>query len=79
MIALDKQAHFLGGYALAITVGIFSPWVGLAVALAAAAGKELYDYKHPATHTVDIKDFVATATGGVLGFFVSHAASVFGF
>ena len=36
-------------------------------ALAAGALKEIYDRFHPATHTVDVWDFVATAAGGVVG------------
>lgn len=79
MISLDKQAHFLGGYALAVTVGFFSPWVGLAAAVVAGAAKEGYDYKHPTTHTADLKDLAATVLGGILGFLFVTFAPLSGF
>jgi len=67
-IPLDKQAHFLGGYALAISIGLFYPLFGLVAALAAGILKELYDYYHPATHTCDVNDLVATVAGGLVAY-----------
>lgn len=69
-IPLDKQAHFLGGYALAVTFGMVCLPLGLVVALVAAAGKEVYDHYHPESHTADVKDFYATALGGIAGVLV---------
>lgn len=75
---LDKQAHFLGGYAIAVTLGMVNPLLGLTVSIAAGAGKEWYDKKHPESHTSDVKDFYATTLGGVAGFVVVLALRVVG-
>ena len=65
---LDKQVHFLVGAVIALALGYILPIVyGLAVAVLMGAIKELYDHFHPATHTVDVWDFVATAAGGAVG------------
>lgn len=65
MIPLDKQAHFLGGYALTLTIGLYNPILGLTVGIIAAISKEIYDYKHPLVHTADVKDFIATSLGSL--------------
>jgi uncharacterized membrane protein HdeD (DUF308 family) len=70
MIPLDKQAHFLAGYAIAITLAATSlASAAVAVGSTAAVGglKELWDHYHPQTNTRDVWDFVATALGGVCG------------
>ena len=75
-IPLDKQAHILGGYALAATSGLsvshsfpilMAALAGATVAAVAGALKELYDHLHPTEHTCDIFDFVATVCGGIAG------------
>lgn len=66
---LDKQAHALAGYAIAVSFGLtVSPALGLAYALVAGVLKEFYDSRHPESHTCDVWDFVATALGGLAGF-----------
>ncbi|MEQ1665596.1 MAG: hypothetical protein ABL927_09500, partial [Bdellovibrionales bacterium] len=42
-------------------------WVGSLAAVLAGALKELYDSKHPDNHTADIRDFIATSIGGLIG------------
>jgi hypothetical protein len=42
-------------------------WVGSLTAVLAGALKELYDSKHPANQTADIRDFIATSIGGFIG------------
>jgi len=68
MIAIDKQAHALGGAVIALALGyvVAASWCALAAVLAGAI-KELWDYFHPETHTVDVWDFNATAMGGLAG------------
>jgi hypothetical protein len=38
-------------------------WFSAIIVLLIGAGKEVYDYFHPKTHTCDIKDFMADAIG----------------
>ena len=64
----DKTLHIMCGYAIAMTFGaIFGIKFGLVLATAAGVLKELYDYFHPETHSVEIADFFATVVGGVVG------------
>lgn len=67
MIALDKQAHFLGGYAIGLTFGLLHPMVGITSAVAAGWAKEQYDKRHPDKHTYDKWDMWATIAGGACG------------
>ena len=68
MIALDKQAHALGGAVITLAAGYRLPVLaGFAICIAAGALKEWYDSYHPLTHTADLNDFLATAVGGVVG------------
>lgn len=66
-IPLDKQGHFLGGYALGLTFGLLHPGAGIASAAAAGWVKEQYDKRHPETHTYDKWDMWATIAGGACG------------
>lgn len=68
MIALDKQAHFWAGAAIAATVALYTanPMLAIASTVAVAAVKEVLDragYGKP-----DIKDFIATAAGSAVVF-----------
>ena len=66
-VPLDKQAHFVTGALTALVwCFIVGYWAILIVALIALA-KEVYDYKHPLTHTCDFYDWLATTLGGILG------------
>lgn len=82
--ALDKQAHFLGGWATCLTFAVFWPsavWmllVGLLAAITTGYGKEQYDKRHPETHTYDMGDFYYTSAGGVVGFLIGVVAYLVG-
>lgn len=66
-MALDKQAHFWAGAAIAATVALYaSPAIGIAACVLAAAGKEVLD--RAGYGTPDIKDFIATAAGSAVVF-----------
>jgi len=68
MFAMDKRLHFLVGAAITLPFAVLDLWwVGLALAFAAGAAKEVYDYAHPTNHTANFFDFAATAVGGVFG------------
>ena len=79
MIARDKQFHLAAGALIGIVAVAFCAFIfkamipearlAVAVVAAAAAGiaKELYDKKHPETHTYDLKDAAFTAAGGLIG------------
>lgn len=61
----DKILHFVAGAVIAGMVGYFtSPVAGFVAASLAGLLKELYDMRHPAKHTADVLDFVATLIGG---------------
>lgn len=69
-IPADKVAHFTGGtilFALALPFlgGMYSV---VAVAIVGFA-KEVYDSVNKDTHTPDVWDALATAAGGLLGFY----------
>ena len=61
----DKCLHFLAGQLAALlTLALGLPWsCGLVLAL--AVGKEVYDFYHPAAHTCDVLDALATLCGGL--------------
>jgi VanZ family protein len=71
---LDKQLHILGSFSLTVTLGYLLIPFGLLTAIAFAAaivlligvGKEVYDYKHPLSHTADPLDFLADVIGVVV-------------
>lgn len=75
----DKREHFACGMAIG-AIGTFladeiapdAPrWkkvcVGIAASVLAGAIKEVSDYRHPCTHDCSLKDFAATAAGGIVG------------
>ena len=76
-IPLDKQAHFLAGYAISLTVGLINPAIGLILSVVLGALKEWWwDKNHPLIHTVDVWDFIATASGGVFAYLVSFLLTI---
>ena len=64
MFALDKQAHFWAGMAIACFCVAYStaPWAAFVFTVLVAAGKEVWD-KVSGTGTMDFWDFVATTVG----------------
>lgn len=74
-IPQDKVLHFVGCFAIAYAIGCLdfrgARVLGLVVGITIGAAKEwVYDARHPQTHTVDVKDFYASAAGSVAGFLV---------
>lgn len=68
MLQLDKQAHFLSGYGIVLTVSLFVNLVwGIAICIIAAVMKEFYDSRNSDKHTADVYDAVATIVGGIIG------------
>ena len=64
----DKVLHFVAGVVVsAFASYLFGAMIGFLLALAAGAGKELHDYMRPETNTADIRDFIATAAGAIVG------------
>jgi hypothetical protein len=67
-IPSDKIYHCLGGVILFAIGQLFG--YGLLFAVVGAIGKEIYDYLHQDTHTLDVWDAVATTLGGLLGYII---------
>jgi hypothetical protein len=69
-IPADKVMHCMMGVAL---FAVLLPFIGPVYAVAAVTGigfaKELYDSVNKESHTPDIWDALATAAGGLLGFY----------
>ena len=75
MIPLDKQAHFLAGLSICLAVSLFfSPLIGLITAIVLGALKEAWDGMGHGTK--DVWDFVATASGGVVGFVLTFISEL---
>lgn len=64
-IPYDKKLHFLCGCIIALLVGLYNPLYGLLAGVTAGVVKEVYDYLDYGGP--DIKDFLATAVGSILG------------
>lgn len=63
----DKILHLLAGYCIAITIGMWSPFVGFATGVVIGAAKELI-YDHLLKRGVsDVRDFLVTALGAAVG------------
>lgn len=75
MIPLDKQAHFLGGWALAASIVLIGHplWEAAAVTFGVGCLKEIYDARNKDKHTADPLDLLATCCGiipvGVINYF----------
>lgn len=61
----DKKLHFLCGCIISLLVGLYNPLYGLYAGVVAGVAKEVYDYYDYGGP--DIKDFLATAVGSILG------------
>ena len=68
--AIDKQAHFWWGWAIAATcVPLGNALFAATVAAVLGAAKEVWDKRGHGTP--DVQDFFATAAGGVVGAFLA--------
>ena len=66
-IRADLQGHFWAGLAICLAVSLFTaPVIGLVIALAVGAAKEIVDSM--GFGTPDKWDLVATAAGGLVGY-----------
>ena len=72
-IPADKTAHFAVG---AVLFAVLLPFIGPLYAMVGVTiigfAKELYDALNKDKHTPDVWDALATAAGGVLGFFCTY-------
>ena len=66
---LDKRLHFAVGVVVATLTSFFVPSLAFPVLLVVAVGKEVYDYFHPANHTSDVTDALATIAGGTMALY----------
>ena len=63
----DKALHMIAGLIISLVLGwIYSPLLGLVVAIIAGIAKELWDYM--GNGVSDFKDILATAEGGFIGY-----------
>jgi hypothetical protein len=69
-IPADKASHVLYGMLIFCVFGLFSPIIGLCAAVVVGAAKEAYD--STGRGNVEFMDFVATACGGLFGFFCTY-------
>jgi hypothetical protein len=67
-VPCDKQMHFISGLIIAVVLTPFIGAYSVIVVAIIALLKEIYDYKHPESHTADFWDWVATVLGGAVGF-----------
>lgn len=72
-MAYDKKLHFIAGLCISVVSmllcfyynGTTNLWLGLGCGMVAGVAKEVYDYFDYGGP--DIKDFLATAVGSILG------------
>lgn len=71
LTAQDKCIHFIGGALVCfIAYMAFGVIAACVATIAAALGKELYDYIHPEKHTADPWDAIVTICGGASVFLI---------
>lgn len=69
-IPADKVFHFTGGTILfALALPFTGPVYAVAAVTIVGFLKEVYDSLHKQSHTPDVWDALATAAGGLLGFY----------
>ncbi|MDD2300855.1 MAG: hypothetical protein PHU69_14625 [Fermentimonas sp.] len=66
MLGKDKLYHLVAGFVISIVFGLINPVLGLALAVIAGVGKEIYDKKIKKS-VIDPLDAISTVLGGVLG------------
>ena len=66
MKGIDKIYHLVAGFIISLIFGLINPVLGLALAVIAGVGKEIYDKKIKKS-VIDPLDVIATVLGGVLG------------
>ena len=68
-IPVDKQGHFLIGFAIVLVGGFANLFLAMSVCVLAGLAKEVYD-KWTGLGTPEWADFLATVIGGVTAIFV---------
>lgn len=71
----DKILHLLAGYAVALTLGIFSPAAGAVAGILAAFGKEFVWDKWMKRGTFEWQDLNVTLVGVLVGFILAFVRS----
>ena len=66
MKGIDKVYHLVAGFIISLIFGLINPVLGLALAIIAGVGKEIYDKKIKKS-VIDPLDVIATVVGGILG------------
>ena len=66
MKGIDKIYHLVAGLIISLIFGLINPVLGLALAIIAGVGKEIYDKKIKKS-VIDPLDVIATVVGGILG------------
>lgn len=64
----DKLLHVLCGYVIAVTIGMWIPWLGAVAGILAAFGKEFIWDKWLKKGTFEWQDINATLVGVLAGF-----------
>lgn len=68
---MDKLLHFICGYAITLSIGIWLPWLGALSGVLAAFGKEFIWDKWLGKGTFDWQDINVTLVGVLFGFIMS--------
>jgi hypothetical protein len=67
----DKLYHLIAGFAISISIGLFSPILGLAVAVLAGIAKDVVYDLLLKKGTFELLDILATTVGAVIGAIVT--------
>ncbi len=67
----DKLYHLIAGFVIAISIGLFSPILGLVAAVLAGIAKDVVWDLYLKRGTFELLDILATAVGAVIGAIVS--------
>lgn len=67
----DKLLHLFCGYIIALTVGIWLPWLGMLFGVAVAFGKELLWDRLLKRGTFEWSDISATLVGVLAGYCIA--------
>lgn len=74
-IKTDKLLHFLSGWVISVTIGLWLPIWGVVIASLVGLGKELIWDKQLGKGDANFFDFMATVTGAFVGFFFAFAST----
>lgn len=75
MMETDKLLHVLCGYVIAVTIGMWLPWLGAVAGIVAAFGKEFLWDRLLKRGTFEWADINATLVGVLIGFCLAFLGS----